>query len=147
MVNLVARPGDTIVDPCCGSGTIPIEAASMGITAVGFDANKKMTSHARENLLHFGLPPLIAAGDARHIGGRYDAVVTDLPYGWTSRPDAGLYAEALANLRRLAPRLSVVVGGDAGECITGAGWRILRSARQAKGQLRRHIYVCEADGP
>jgi tRNA G10 N-methylase Trm11 len=145
MVNLAAQPGDTILDPCCGAGSILIEAASMGIRAVGFDANKKMTSHARDNLLHFGLPPLVAAGDARHIGGRYDAIVTDLPYGWTSSPDARLYAAVLTNLRRLAPRLSVVLGSDASAEISGAGWRILRHARQPKGQLCRHVYVCEAN--
>jgi len=144
MVNLVAEPGDTIVDPFCGAGTILIEATGAGIAAVGFDANKKMTSHARANLLHFGLPPLVAAGDARHIVGRYDAVVTDLPYGWTSSPDADLYATALTNLRRLAARLSLVVGADATAAITGAGWRILRHATQPKGQLCRHIYVCAA---
>jgi tRNA G10 N-methylase Trm11 len=147
MVNLVASPGDTIVDPFCGAGTIPIEAASAGIAAVGFDANKKVASHARANLLHFGLPPLVAAGDARHLGGRYDAIVTDLPYGWTSRPKPELYGEVLANLLRLAPRLSIVLGRDAGAEITASGWTILRHARQPKGQLCRHVYVCEAGGP
>lgn len=145
MVNLVASPGDTIVDPCCGAGTILIEAASAGITAVGFDVNKQMASRARANLLHFGLRALVGAGDARHLVAGYDAVVTDLPYGWTSAPDASLYADILANLRRLAPRLSIVVGSDASGAIAAAGWRIQRHATQPKGLLCRHIYVCSAD--
>jgi tRNA (guanine10-N2)-dimethyltransferase len=145
MVNFVAEPGDTIVDPCCGAGTILIEAMSAGIAAVGLDANKQMASYARANLLHFGLPALVCAGDARHIVGRYDAVVTDLPYGWTSAPDAALHADILANLRRLAPRLSIVLGSDASAVITDAGWRIQRHATQPKGGLCRHIYVCAAE--
>ena len=59
MVNLVASPGDTIIDPCCGSGTILIEAASIGIRVAGADNNPKMVTATIENLEHFGLSGLV----------------------------------------------------------------------------------------
>lgn len=33
------KPGDTVLDPMMGSGTVPIEACLMGIKSIGFDAS------------------------------------------------------------------------------------------------------------
>lgn len=33
------KPGDRVLDPMMGSGTVPVEAVLMGIDALGFDAS------------------------------------------------------------------------------------------------------------
>ncbi|MCP3803600.1 methyltransferase [Allokutzneria sp. A3M-2-11 16] len=44
------RPGDVLFDPCCGAGTIPIEAASVpGVIAVGADIDPRAVAVARSN--------------------------------------------------------------------------------------------------
>ncbi len=141
MVNLVARPGDRVVDPCCGVGTILLEAAGMGMVAVGFDLNKKMTSPALANLRHFGLRGLVCAGDARDAAGSFDAVVVDPPYGHTSRRASDLYPELLANAVRLAPRISIVTAEPLEDLLTEAGYQLTARARWTKGQLVRHVYA------
>ena len=141
MVNLVATPGDTIIDPCCGVGTILIEAESAGIAAVGFELNERLARYARANLRHFGLPARVAVGDARHIGGRCDAVVTDLPYGWTTPVDRNLYADILANAASLAPRLAVVSGDDLTDLLSGLGLHVQRVARHGRPSARRFLHV------
>lgn len=40
IINIIGlRPGDTLLDPMCGSGTACVEAGLMGITSVGIDAS------------------------------------------------------------------------------------------------------------
>ena len=48
LVNLVAFPGDRLLDPCCGTGTIVISAAHSGIHAVGYDVNPRMIGATTE---------------------------------------------------------------------------------------------------
>jgi tRNA G10 N-methylase Trm11 len=141
MVNIGATPGQWVIDPCCGAGTLLLEAESVGIHAAGCDANKKLTSQARDNLRHFGLPARVFAGDARTAAGEFDAVVTDLPYGWTSKRAEGLYGDILANAARLAPRLCIVLGDDFGSTIERAGYEVLLHATQRKQRGTRHVFL------
>jgi tRNA G10 N-methylase Trm11 len=80
LVNLV--PGaHSILDPCCGAGSIVIEAASLGLDAFGVDWKPAMAGMTRENLAHFGYVAGVDQADSRTHRRCVDAVVTDLPYG------------------------------------------------------------------
>ncbi|MEW6360428.1 MAG: hypothetical protein AB1696_29125 [Planctomycetota bacterium] len=108
MVNLAARPGDRILDPCCGMGTIPIQAMQVGIDADASDINFKMIEAANQNLAALGRPQRAKAADLMERRGRWDAVVTDLPYGWFGHEEEHRQVEeALAHLVTLAPRVVV----------------------------------------
>ncbi|MBD6955993.1 MAG: methyltransferase [Thermoplasmatales archaeon] len=84
LVNLGrVKEGDRILDPFCGGGSILIEASLMGIRADGIDIGKKMYHGARLNLSYFGIDSKVYLGDvslALSLG-RYDAIITDPPYG------------------------------------------------------------------
>ena len=144
MVNMVVRPGDTVLDPCCGAGTLLIEAASIGAVVFGSDANRRMVGATRENLAHFGLQGTVEVARAEEIVGRFDVVVTDLPYGRTTQADEALYRAVLPNLARLAPRAAIVMGGPCEPVLQAAGYDIVRVARQFKGTLTRHVYICRS---
>ena len=45
-----ARPGDTILDPFCGTGTLLMEAAILGMKCIGVDINGDQVQGARSNL-------------------------------------------------------------------------------------------------
>lgn len=141
MVNLVAAPGDLVVDPCCGMGTCLIEAASIGARAAGFDLSKPTIWAARENLAHFGLDVPVQVADARELEGEWDAAVLDLPYGHTVRIDDDLHAQVLANLAPRVRRLAVVTGGPSEEVFAQVGVTVLRCARVPKSTLVRHFYA------
>ncbi|GAA3334615.1 hypothetical protein GCM10020331_103270 [Ectobacillus funiculus] len=47
--------GIKAIDPCCGIGTVLVEALSMGINIVGSDINPLVLPGARENIAHFWL--------------------------------------------------------------------------------------------
>jgi tRNA G10 N-methylase Trm11 len=74
LLNLAgARPGDTILDPFCGTGTILMEAALLGMNCIGMDINGDQVQGARSNLKWLGkdlgmkLEYDIFKGDAREL--------------------------------------------------------------------------------
>ncbi|MZQ82535.1 RNA methyltransferase [Paenibacillus sp. 5J-6] len=60
--------GTRAMDPCCGIGTVLVEAMSMGIDIVGNDMNPLAVRGARVNLAHFGMPNVVTLGDMRTLG-------------------------------------------------------------------------------
>jgi tRNA G10 N-methylase Trm11 len=140
MVNLVPGAG-TIIDPCCGAGTILLEAWATGRQAVGADLNPKLAAMTRANLEHFGYPRWVCVADAATFAARGDAVVTDLPYGRQSARTAGLYERLLSNFPSLAPRLCLVTAAPVENQLESAGYDILRVACTRRGGFERRVYV------
>ena len=140
LVNLVAAPGDSLLDPCCGMGTVVAQAARRGIRAVGVEIVRKLSWQAGRYVQSVGGPGLICRGDARSFAGRFDAAVVDLPYGRASHRTEHLYEEILGNLRGLVRRAVVLTAEPLAEPVR-AGWELLRLARVYCGQLVRHCHL------
>ena len=107
LVNLTeVRRGERLLDPFCGTGGLLIEAATIGVRALGSDISEDMVQGARENMEHFGLTwegiEKGDIGDVRDLFGEVDAVATDPPYGRstsTRRESLGdLYPRALRSI-------------------------------------------------
>ncbi|MCX7597821.1 MAG: hypothetical protein N2512_02990 [Armatimonadetes bacterium] len=141
LVNLVAAPGDSLVDPCCGAGTVLIEAALVGVRAEGFDVSWPRVAQSRQNLSYFGLSVPVARADARRLEGRWDAAVADLPYGHTSMADDDLYADIVGNIAARVRRLVVVTGAEKSYLWNQMGLRMLGSARVPTSNVIRHVYL------
>lgn len=60
--------GTRVIDPCCGIGTVLVEAMSMGIDIVGSDMNPLAVRGARVNLAHFSMPNVVTLADMRTLG-------------------------------------------------------------------------------
>ena len=89
MINLIGlKKGETVCDPFCGTGTTLLEAESMGIHAIGLDFDEKMCDIAKENLkankYHSEVINSEFQGMSK-ISDKFDAIVTDLPYGTASK--------------------------------------------------------------
>jgi tRNA G10 N-methylase Trm11 len=140
-VNLVAAPGDTLIDPCCGIGTPLMEAMEAGVIAFGADTNPKMLRGLAENLRHFGLPLRLFRADARQLIGHYDAAVLDFPYGRNLLLDKDLCRDILTPLRQAVKRAAVVSAQRLDEVLAEVGFRVVRYLSVHKGQMVRHVYV------
>lgn len=108
MVRLLPRQG-IVLDPCCGTGTIAIEAASVGFLAVAGDLDPAAVAVARANgaavVLRLDARRLPLAADG------VDAVVTNLPFGRQHRVQGSpiaWYRRALQEALRVAPDLVVL---------------------------------------
>jgi len=88
LVNLAGlKPGQTLLDPFCGSGTILVEAYTKSLRCLGVDSRASRVQEARENL-RWSIGGItdrgydIRKGDARDLsrmlrGTKVDAIVTE----------------------------------------------------------------------
>ena len=141
LVNLIARPGDRLLDPCCGTGTIVMSAAHSGIRAVGYDNNPRMVGATTKNLNHFELTADVVLGDARQVSGQFDAVATDLPYGINLTKDKSQDVEILANLRTCAPKVALIDLRDLTNPLNDLGYQIETVIRVPKLSIVRRIFI------
>lgn len=85
LINLTrARRGDKVLDPFCGTGGIVLEAALMGMRAMGSDIDPAMVEGCARNLQHFGVEAEVQVADVGEVPalfGKVGAVATDPPYG------------------------------------------------------------------
>ena len=144
LANLVAGPGQTLIDPCCGIGTVVMEAAAAGIIAFGADQNGAMLKLVAENLAYLGLPCRLFRADARQLVGHFDGAVLDLPYGRNTIGNRALWRDLLAPLAQVADRVAVVAPQDLGDLISELGLRSVRHVVVPKGGLTRHIHLLTA---
>jgi len=134
--------GVTAIDPCCGIGTVLIEALSMGINIVGRDINPFVVRGTLENMAHFGLNGDVTMGDIGDVTASYDAAVIDMPYNHYSRTTQEDQSYLLQQARRIAARVIVVTAESMDELIADAGFTIIDRGTVRKGSFLRHIIVC-----
>ncbi|MCG9129747.1 hypothetical protein JT359_19330 [Candidatus Poribacteria bacterium] len=141
LVNLVAGPGEHILDPCCGTGTIVMAAAHNGLQASGSDNNPRMIGATTKNLHHFGLTANIKLEDAKTVDGRFDAVATDLPYGISLVKDTVATTEILANLRSLAPKAAFIDIRDLTKPLNDLGYTVETVIPVPKQRIVRKVFI------
>lgn len=99
------EPACTLLDPFCGAGTIPIEAAlaEPGVACAGCDVDPAVVALARENAGRAGVPVRFQTANARALPRQprtIDRVVTNPPWG-QSVPATGPLAGAWRDIRRV----------------------------------------------
>lgn len=146
IVNIATGPAASqvrFIDPCCGMGTVLIEALSMGVHATGMDLNPLAIRGARSNLQFFGYPNVVVRGDMRQLEGRYDAAVVDMPYNVCSVLPSDEQMEMLDSVRRLAARAVIITTTAIDRQLELAGFRIMDCAILSKASFTRFITVVE----
>ncbi|MEM2128717.1 MAG: THUMP domain-containing protein [Candidatus Methanomethylicaceae archaeon] len=103
-VNLSAvKPRDLFLDPFCGTGGFLIEAAMMGMNAVGIDLDLRMVRGAMKNTRFYGLDCGVVHGDgASGIVKRADGIATDPPYGRGTSTGGERVEDLIRGLARMA---------------------------------------------
>jgi tRNA G10 N-methylase Trm11 len=104
MVDLAGEPEGTLLDPCCGSGTILHEAAAVGWPhAKGGDIDREAVDIARRN----APSAKVDLWDVRRLDlpdASVDAVVSNLPFGRQFEVEGSMsrwLADALAEMARV----------------------------------------------
>lgn len=100
--------GVQAIDPCCGIGTVMIEALSMGIDIVGRDINPHIAKGARENIAHFGYDAPVILGDIADIQEHYDVAIVDMPYNHFSKSTPEAQLSILEHARRIADKVVII---------------------------------------
>lgn len=133
-----------VVDPCCGVGTVVLEALSMGVDIEGYDINRDVSYQARLNLEHFGYNPLlIQKKDMRTLTSTYDVVIMDIPYGVYSPFTFNQQVQLIQSAYLLAPRLMLVSHIDMSKTLKNIGYDIVDCATIKKGNFERYMTLCQ----
>ena len=141
----IAIPNPTgikAIDPCCGIGTVLIEALSMGIDIEGSDNNPVILAGTRENIAHFGFTGEVKFKDMRDITSHYDVAIIDLPYNLCSVISPEEQLEMLQSARRFADKVVVVTVEPIDKILLEAGFEIVDRAVAKKGAFLREVIVC-----
>lgn len=134
--------GIAAIDPCCGIGTVLVEAVSMGINIVGRDINHFVVRGTRENLAHFQLQADVVCGDIAEVTAHYDTVIIDMPYNHFSHTTPEAQLSLLQHTRRIAKRAVIVSVGDIDDMLAEVGFTIIDRCTTNKGNFVRQIIVC-----
>lgn len=134
--------GVKAIDPCCGIGTVLVEALSMGIQIEGRDINPLVTQGSRENIAHFGLTGNVTLGPIADIVEKYDVAIIDMPYNLYTHATPEDQADILRHARRISDKLVVVTIETIDEMIQKAGFEIKDRCVTKKGYFSREILVC-----
>ena len=133
-----------IIDPCCGVGTVVIEALDLGFDVKGYEISKSIACNARNNIEYLGYNrEIITSGDMHDIKEKYDVAIVDIPYGLYSPITVQEQVDIINTSRRIARRLVIITFEDMDNIIISAGFRILDKCYMTKGNMKREISICE----
>lgn len=135
--------GIRAIDPCCGIGTVLVEALSMGIDIVGRDINPLVCVGSRENIAYFGLTGDVQKGAIEDITENYDVAIIDLPYNLYTHASWDEQFEILKHARRIAKKVVIVTIESMDERLKTVGFQITDRCITKKQQFSREIVVCQ----
>lgn len=138
--------GVKAIDPCCGIGTVLVEALSMGIDIVGRDINPLVVDGSRENIAHFGLSGSVDLGAIADITEQYDVAIIDMPYNLYTHATPDEQQEILKHALPVTEKLLVVTIEPIDHMIEQAGFAIIDRCIAKKSLFLREILVCEKIG-
>lgn len=148
LVNVAAQ-GDkekTLLDACCGVGTIMLEACFAGYNIEGCDINEKIYFHARENIAHFNYNAHLYCCDINDMCKKYDTAIIDLPYNLYSRATESQIFHIIESSADISNRLVIVSTTDITNLISNAGLKIsdyCSVSKIGKAYFNRKIWICE----
>lgn len=135
--------GVKAIDPCCGIGTVLVEALSMGIDIVGRDINPLVVEGSRENIAHFGLSGDVNLGPIAEVDENYDVAIIDMPYNLYTHATPADQLAILKDAHPFTEKLLVVTIETMDHMIEAAGFVVTDRCTAKKGMFLREILVCE----
>jgi len=135
--------GIRAIDPCCGIGTVLVEALSMGINIVGRDINPRVVLGSRKNIVHFGLEGNVEIGPIAEVVDNYDVAIIDMPYNLFTHITPKEQLDILIEARRFSKKIVVVTIETIDHMLEEAGFVIVDRCVAKKGHFIRQVLVCE----
>ena len=133
----------SLVDPCCGVGTVLLEASGLGARIDGFDIHYPVKEGARKNLEYYGYQTTVLRKDIQDVEGHYDCAIIDIPYGLFTHVEEETQRMIIREAKRIADELILVSNRMMKEEVEEAGFTIVDSCKVTKATFTRYIMVCE----
>lgn len=147
----IASKGDknkSLLDACCGVGTVVLEACFSGFNLEGCDINWKAFNYTRKNLAHFNYDAKLHNCDIKDLHKKFDAAIIDLPYNLYSKSNDAISLNIIASAAKLSSRIVIVSIDDIEDLIRKAGLQIsdyCTIEKKGNSSFARKLWVCEKD--
>ncbi len=147
----IASKGDktsTLLDACCGVGTVVLEACYSGFNIEGCDINWKAFNNTRQNLAHYNYSAKLYNSDVKELNKKYDAAIVDLPYNLYSCSTDAISLHIITSAAELSSRIVIVSISDIEPLISSAGLKISDFCvveKKGKSSFARSVWVCEKE--
>lgn len=132
-----------LVDPCCGIGTVVMEALDLGINVKGYELNELIAENAQRNLAFFGFENVIEQKDMHTIEEKFDVAIIDMPYGIFTPTTTEKQNDLIKSVSQFCKKLILVTITDMDEVIKSEGFNIVDKCSVNKNNFKRYITVCE----
>ncbi|MBR3694520.1 MAG: hypothetical protein IKL88_08340 [Erysipelotrichales bacterium] len=136
-------PSKKLVDPCCGIGTVILEACGLGFDIEGFEIHYPVKEGARKNVAYYGYDAPIKRLDMKEITKRYDTAIIDIPYGLYTSIEAEEQQAILDHARQICKEIVLVSNKDMSEELEKAGFSVVDRATVTKARFVRYILIGE----
>lgn len=144
VVNIaVGQENPTLIDPCCGIGTVIAEAYDLGYDIEGTELNWLVYDKAKENLEALDIPANIQRQDMHDINNQYDVSILDIPYGLMSKTSVELQTGLIAKCFDISDKLVLISNEEAEHLIEATKWNISNKIKipKANYMFERYVYI------
>ena len=144
LINIATGGKDiTIVDPCCGVGTILLEAKQMGHKIDGYEINKGVAWKANRNLEYFGYPKIVQNQDMHTITKHYDVSILDIPYNLYSSITLDEQKALIRKCHDISNNFVLISYEEFDDILKENNFQIIEKVKIKKIKMVRYIYYCE----
>jgi tRNA G10 N-methylase Trm11 len=132
-----------LIDPCCGIGTVVMEALSLGLDIKGVELNPLIADNAKRNLEFFGYKDVILNDSMHNILENFDYAIVDMPYGLFNPTTLEEQLDIIKTTRRIADKAIFITYVNMEHYFIDYGFTIKDSCDISKGTFKRYITLCE----
>jgi len=132
-----------VIDPCCGIGTVLIEARTAGVDIKGYEINPLVKQQCNLNLSYFGLEPNVTKTDMLLSKEHFDVAILDLPYGHWSSITLEEQIALLKKTKEISNKAVIITMEDMSEIMENLGMKIIDTCKIKKSNVfSRYVTVC-----
>ena len=132
-----------VIDPCCGIGTIVLEALDLGIDICGVEISKQIAHNARNNIEFFGYNrDKIICGDMQEVKENFDIAIVDIPYGLFSPITVEEQRLIIEKSRDIAEKVILISFEEMDKELIECGFKIIDKSTLVKNKFTRYITIC-----
>jgi tRNA G10 N-methylase Trm11 len=133
----------SLIDPCCGIGTVVIEGRFSSINTKGYEINPMVKHKCNLNLKHYNLIPDVSLTDMIQTTEHFDVAILDLPYGHYSNITTEEQLSLIRKTKEISCKTLIITMEDMSGLIESTGLKILDSCKIKKSNtFTRHITLC-----
>ena len=139
---------NSLLDACCGVGTIMLEACVSGFNVEGCDINFKTVGNTNKNLEYYNYNSYVHYSDIKDLHKKYDAAIIDLPYNLYTYSTDDITFNIIESTAKLTDRIVIVSIADIEDTIKNIGLKITDYCtveKRGKSKFTRKIWVCEKE--